>query len=67
MQTDKGAGGHRAVFPGESLRAILVFTSGQIPLNPRNADCLMVRTVTEQTHRVCKNLEAVLCRRRGIP
>ncbi|MBQ9079704.1 MAG: RidA family protein [Clostridia bacterium] len=37
----------------------LIFTSGQIPLDP--ATGLMVgETITEQTHRVCKNLEAVL-------
>ena len=37
----------------------LVFTSGQIPLDP--ATGTMVGTdVTEQAHRVCQNLEAVL-------
>ena len=37
----------------------LVFTSGQIPLDP--ATGAMVGTdITEQAHRVCKNLEAVL-------
>lgn len=37
----------------------LIFTSGQIPLNPETG---MVEggNITEQTHRVCKNLEAVL-------
>ena len=37
----------------------LVFTSGQIPLDP--ATGAMVGTdITEQAHRVCQNLEAVL-------
>lgn len=37
----------------------LVFTSGQIPLNPETG-LLEGTTITEQTHRVCRNLEAVL-------
>ena len=37
----------------------LVFTSGQIPLNPETG-LLEGDNITEQTHRVCKNLEAVL-------
>ena len=37
----------------------LIFTSGQIPLNPETG-ALEGETITEQTHRVCKNLEAVL-------
>lgn len=37
----------------------LIFTSGQIPLNPETG-VLEGETITEQTHRVCKNLEAVL-------
>ena len=36
-----------------------IFTSGQIPLNPETG-ILEGETITEQTHRVCKNLEAVL-------
>ena len=36
-----------------------VFTSGQIPINPQTG-LLEGTTVKEQTHRVCKNLEAVL-------
>ena len=37
----------------------LIFTSGQIPLDPKTG--LMVgEDIAEQTHRVCKNLEAVL-------
>ena len=37
----------------------LIFTSGQIPLNPETG-VLEGENITEQTHRVCKNLETVL-------
>ena len=37
----------------------LIFTSGQIPLDPETG-VLEGKDITEQTHRVCKNLEAVL-------
>lgn len=37
----------------------LIFTSGQIALDPESG-VLVGETVTEQTHRVCKNLAAVL-------
>lgn len=37
----------------------LIFTSGQIPLDPETG-LLVGRDIAEQTHRVCKNLEAVL-------
>lgn len=37
----------------------LVFTSGQIPLNPATG-LLVGDTIAEQTHRVCQNLQAVL-------
>ena len=37
----------------------LIFTSGQIPLNPETG-VLDGTNITEQTHRVCKHLEAVL-------
>lgn len=37
----------------------LVFTSGQIALNPETG-LLEGNTIEEQTHRVCKNLQAVL-------
>ena len=37
----------------------LVFTSGQIPLDPETG-LLEGDNITEQTHRVCRNLEAVL-------
>ncbi len=36
-----------------------VFTSGQIALDPQTA-ALVEGGITEQTHRVCKNLRAVL-------
>ena len=37
----------------------LVFTSGQIPLNPETG-LLEGGKITEQAHRICKNLKAVL-------
>lgn len=37
----------------------LIFTSGQIPLDPETG-ALEGSNITEQTHRVCKNLAAVL-------
>lgn len=37
----------------------LVFTSGQIPLDPETG-CMVGDDIATQTHRVCKNLEAVL-------
>ena len=37
----------------------LVFTSGQIPLNPATG-VLEGNNITEQTHQVCKTLKAVL-------
>ncbi len=37
----------------------LIFTSGQIPLDPETG-ALVGDGIVEQTHRVCKNLEAVL-------
>ncbi|MBQ8311571.1 MAG: RidA family protein [Clostridia bacterium] len=37
----------------------LIFTSGQIPLNPETG-LLEGNDIVEQTHRVCKNLQAVL-------
>jgi len=37
----------------------LVFTSGQIPLNPATGQ-MEGSNITEQTHRVCQNLQAVL-------
>ena len=37
----------------------LVFTSGQIPLDPETG-AVVGETIEEQTHRVCKNLAAVI-------
>ena len=37
----------------------LVFTSGQIPINPASGQ-IEATTITEQTEQVCKNLAAVL-------
>ena len=37
----------------------LIFTSGQIPLNPETG-AMDGENITEQAHRVCKNLTAVL-------
>ena len=37
----------------------MVFTSGQIPLNPETGE-MVGETITEQTRRVCENLKAVL-------
>ena len=37
----------------------LVFTSGQIPINPESG-AVEAQTITEQTEQVCKNLKAVL-------
>ena len=42
----------------------LIFTSGQIPLNPETG-LMEGENITEQTHRVCKNLRAVLSAARG--
>ncbi|MBQ9121781.1 MAG: RidA family protein [Clostridia bacterium] len=58
IQTDKAPA---AIGPYSQAIVVgdLVFTSGQIPLNPETG-LLEGRTVTEQTHRVCKNLDAVL-------
>ena len=37
----------------------LIFSSGQIPLDPESG-VLVGKNITEQTHRVCQNLKAVL-------
>ena len=37
----------------------MVFTSGQIPLDPENGN-MVGENVTEQAHQVCRNLKAVL-------
>ena len=58
VQTDKAPA---AIGPYSQavLAGNLVFTSGQIPLNPESG-LIGGQNITEQTHRVCKNLEAVL-------
>lgn len=58
VQTDKDPA---AIGPYSQavLAGNLVFTSGQIPLNPESG-LIDGQNITEQTHRVCKNLEAVL-------
>lgn len=58
VQTDKAPA---AIGPYSQavLAGNLVFTSGQIPLNPESG-LIEGQNITEQTHRVCKNLEAVL-------
>ena len=58
IQTEKAPA---AIGPYSQAVAVgnLVFTSGQIPLNPETG-VLEGSTIAEQTHRVCKNLEAVL-------
>lgn len=37
----------------------LLYTSGQIPVEPKSGE-VKGKEIREQTHRVCKNLEAVL-------
>ncbi len=58
VQTNKAPG---AVGPYSQaiVSGNLIYTSGQIPLNPETGD-LEGTNIIEQTHRVCKNLEAVL-------
>ena len=58
VATDKAPGAigpySQAIITGN-----LVFTSGQIPINPENGNIEAV-TIEEQTEQVCKNLKAVL-------
>lgn len=58
VQTDKAPA---AIGPYSQAVAVnnLIFTSGQIPLNPETG-VIEGENISEQTHRVCKNLEAVL-------
>ena len=58
IQTDKAPS---AIGPYSQAVCVdnLIFTSGQIPLNPETG-LLEGKDIAEQTHRVCKNLEAVL-------
>jgi len=58
IQTEKAPA---AIGPYSQAMAVgnLVFTSGQIPLDPATGE-MVGETVTEQAHRVCQNLAAVL-------
>lgn len=58
VQTDKAPA---AIGPYSQAVVLgnLIFTSGQIPLNPETG-LLEGDNIEEQTERVCKNLEAVL-------
>lgn len=58
VSTDKAPA---AIGPYSQAVAVgnLVFTSGQIPLNPETG-LIEGDSITEQTHRVCKNLDTVL-------
>lgn len=58
VQTDKAPA---AIGPYSQAVCVgnLVFTSGQIPLNPETG-VMEGKDIAEQTHRVCKNLRAVL-------
>ncbi|MBQ2767438.1 MAG: RidA family protein [Clostridia bacterium] len=58
IQTDKAPA---AIGPYTQAIVVgnLIFTSGQIPLNPETG-MLEGKTIAEQTHRICQNLEAVL-------
>ncbi|MCQ2449097.1 MAG: RidA family protein [Clostridia bacterium] len=58
VQTDKAPA---AIGPYSQAIVVngLVFTSGQIPLNPETG-MLEGTDIAEQTHQVCKNLSAVL-------
>lgn len=58
IHTDKAPA---AIGPYSQAVAVgnLIFTSGQIPLDPQSG-LVVGDSIKEQTHRVCKNLEAVL-------
>ncbi|MBR2327282.1 MAG: RidA family protein [Clostridia bacterium] len=51
----------KAIGPYSQAKQVgdLIFTSGQIPLDPVSGETVG-NEIKEQTHRVCKNLEAVL-------
>ncbi|MBQ2945227.1 MAG: RidA family protein [Clostridia bacterium] len=51
----------KAIGPYSQAKQVgdLIFTSGQIPLDPVSGETVGTE-IKEQTHRVCKNLEAVL-------
>ena len=58
VHTDKAPA---AIGPYSQAKIVgnLVFTSGQIPLEP-SAGQILVTTIEDQTDRVCKNIAAVL-------
>ena len=58
VQTDKAP---KAIGPYSQamITGNLVYTSGQIPLDPVSGD-ICGQTIEEQTHRVCQNMAAVL-------
>ena len=58
IHTDKAPG---AIGPyGQATRSgNLVFTSGQIPIDPKTGN-VEASDITAQTHQVCQNLKAVL-------
>lgn len=58
VQTDKAPA---AIGPYSQAMTVgnLVYTSGQIPLDPATG-AIVGDTIAEQTHRVCQNLDAVL-------
>jgi len=58
IQTDKAPA---AIGPYSQGMIIgdLIFTSGQIPLNPLSGE-MVGDNITEQTHQVCRNLQMVL-------
>lgn len=61
IETIKTEHAPAAIGPYSQAKVVgnLIFTSGQIPLDPETG-AMVGENVTEQTHRVCKNLEAVL-------
>ena len=61
IETIKTEHAPAAIGPYSQAKVVgnLIFTSGQIPLDSETG-AMVGENVTEQTHRVCKNLEAVL-------
>ncbi len=61
--TDKVSTNNAPAAIGPYSQAVIVdkllFTSGQIPLNPKTGE-MEGDTIEAQTHRVCKNIEALL-------
>lgn len=58
VQTDNAPA---AIGPYSQAKIVgdLVFTSGQIPLDPKTGE-VVTGSIAEQTHRICQNLSAVL-------